>query len=47
MSRCRESIPVTTFFETVPLIVLYEMSIWLSVLLDRRSARATAAAGTT
>jgi hypothetical protein len=27
--------------------VLYEMSIWLSVLLDRRSARATAAAGTT
>lgn len=39
--------PVTTFFETVPLIVLYEMSIWLSVLLDRRSARATAAAGTT
>ena len=39
--------PVTTFFETLPLVVLYELSIWLSVLLDRRSARATAAAGTT
>jgi sec-independent protein translocase protein TatC len=36
--------PVTTFFETVPLVVLYELSIWLSVLLDRRSARAQAAA---
>jgi sec-independent protein translocase protein TatC len=32
--------PVTTFFETIPLWVLYEGSIWLSVLLDRRSARA-------
>ena len=32
--------PVTTIFETIPLIVLYEISIWLSVLLDRRSARA-------
>jgi sec-independent protein translocase protein TatC len=29
--------PVTTFFETIPLLVLYEGSIWLSVLLDRRS----------
>ena len=35
--------PVTTFFETVPLWVLYEGSIWLSVLLDRRAARAAAA----
>ena len=39
--------PVTTIFETIPLAVLYEVSIWLSVLLDRRSARAAAAvAGT-
>jgi sec-independent protein translocase protein TatC len=34
--------PVTTIFEMVPLIVLYELSIWLSVLLDRRSAEARA-----
>ena len=40
--------PVTTIFEMVPLVVLYELSIWLSVLLDRRSAaaRAETAAGT-
>ena len=40
--------PVTTVFEMVPLVVLYELSIWLSVLLDRRSAaaRAETAAGT-
>jgi sec-independent protein translocase protein TatC len=31
--------PVTTFFETIPLVFLYEGSIWLSVLLDRRAAR--------
>src|SRR5918911_610539 len=31
--------PVTTTFEMVPLIVLYELSIWLSVLLERRAAR--------
>src|SRR5947199_2933117 len=31
--------PVTTFFETLPLALLYEGSIWLSVLLDRRAAR--------
>jgi sec-independent protein translocase protein TatC len=36
--------PVTTFFETIPLAILYELSIWLSVLLDRRAARAQAAA---
>ena len=33
--------PVTTFFETIPLVFLYEGSIWLSVLLDRRAARNT------
>lgn len=31
--------PVTTLFETIPLWILYELSIWLSVLLDRRAAR--------
>ena len=31
--------PVTTTLQVVPLWFLYEMSIWLSVLLDRRSAR--------
>jgi sec-independent protein translocase protein TatC len=31
--------PVTTVIETVPLWVLYELSIWLSVLLERRRAR--------
>ena len=39
--------PVTTMMEGVPLLILYELSIWLSVLLDRRAERATAAAGTT
>jgi sec-independent protein translocase protein TatC len=34
--------PVTTFFETIPLWLLYEGSIWLSVLLDRRAARGQA-----
>jgi sec-independent protein translocase protein TatC len=34
--------PVTTFFETVPLWILFEGSIWLSVLLDRRAERARA-----
>ncbi len=38
--------PVTTMFEMVPLIALYELSIWLSVLLDRRSAAARAHAYT-
>jgi sec-independent protein translocase protein TatC len=36
--------PVTTFFETIPLWILYEGSIWLSVLLDRRAEKARAAA---
>ena len=31
--------PVTTIFETIPLLVLYEGSIWASALLDRRAAR--------
>ena len=39
--------PVTTTLEAIPLLFLYEASIWASVLLDRRSARAAAApAGT-
>ena len=39
--------PVTTTLEGLPLLVLYELSIWASVLLDRRAARAQAAvAGT-
>jgi len=28
--------PITTVIETVPLWVLYELSIWLSVLMERR-----------
>jgi sec-independent protein translocase protein TatC len=35
--------PVTTTFEMVPLIALYEGSIWLSVLVERRSPRMQAA----
>jgi sec-independent protein translocase protein TatC len=38
--------PVTTFFETIPLAILYEGSIWLSVLLDKRAARSTAPVAT-
>jgi sec-independent protein translocase protein TatC len=29
--------PVTTTIETVPLVILYEVSIWLSVLVERRA----------
>lgn len=36
--------PVTTTIETIPLAILYEASIWLSVWLDRRAARFRAAA---
>ena len=36
--------PVTTIMEAIPLLFLYEGSIWLSVLLDRRAARAREAA---
>jgi sec-independent protein translocase protein TatC len=35
--------PVTTTFEMVPLIALYEGSIWLAVLVERRAPRAEAA----
>ena len=39
--------PVTTMLEGIPLVILYEASIWMSVLLDRRAERAQAAtAGT-
>jgi sec-independent protein translocase protein TatC len=38
--------PVTTMFETVPLVVLFELSIWLCVLLDRRAQRVEAALDT-
>jgi sec-independent protein translocase protein TatC len=31
--------PVTTIVETVPLLALYEISIWASVLLERRAER--------
>ena len=34
--------PITTILETIPLLILYEASIWASVLLERRSARAAA-----
>ncbi len=35
--------PVTTTLEAIPLLILYELSIWLSVLLDRRSRQPEAA----
>jgi sec-independent protein translocase protein TatC len=35
--------PVTVTLETVPLLLLFEASIWLSVLLDRRSRNIKAA----
>jgi sec-independent protein translocase protein TatC len=35
--------PVTTTLEAIPLMVLYEGSIWLSVLVERRSPRAEVA----
>jgi sec-independent protein translocase protein TatC len=34
--------PVTTVLETVPLLVLYEASIWAAVLLERRAERSAA-----
>jgi sec-independent protein translocase protein TatC len=34
--------PVTTVMETIPLLVLYEASIWASVLLERRAAKRSA-----
>ena len=38
--------PVTTVIETIPLLVLYEGSIWLSVLVERRSAERSAGPAT-
>ena len=35
--------PVTTTFEIVPLLILYEASIWLAVVVERRSPRMEAA----
>jgi sec-independent protein translocase protein TatC len=35
--------PVTTTFEIVPLVALYEASIWLAMLMERRAARPEAA----
>jgi Sec-independent protein secretion pathway component TatC len=32
--------PVTTTMEAVPLVALYEGSIWLAVLMERRAPRA-------
>jgi Sec-independent protein secretion pathway component TatC len=37
--------PVTTTLQALPLFVLFEGSIWLSVLLDRKQERAVAANG--
>ena len=39
--------PVTTVIEAVPLLILYEASIWLSVLVERRSGRGMEAASLT
>jgi sec-independent protein translocase protein TatC len=39
--------PVSTFFEVAPLLLLFEGSIWLSVLLERRSTRVNTAAAET
>jgi sec-independent protein translocase protein TatC len=38
--------PVTTALETIPLVILYELAIWLSVFLDRRSRRLATAVQT-
>src|SRR5438270_4552755 len=35
--------PVTTMIEGVPLAIMYELSIWLSLWLDRRAGRVAAA----
>jgi sec-independent protein translocase protein TatC len=39
--------PVTTAIEAVPLVVLYEASIWVSVILERRRERAQVPADVT
>jgi sec-independent protein translocase protein TatC len=38
--------PVTTTLEAVPLLLLYEASIWLAVLMERRSPRPETASAT-
>jgi len=38
--------PVTTILETIPLWVLYEASIWLSILVERRQPAPVEATGT-
>jgi sec-independent protein translocase protein TatC len=38
--------PVTTFLELLPMWALFEGSIWLAVLVERRQARATPASAT-
>jgi sec-independent protein translocase protein TatC len=38
--------PVTTLFEMVPLLVLFELSIWVAVALERRAGRAVASSST-
>jgi sec-independent protein translocase protein TatC len=38
--------PITTTLEMIPLMILFESSIWLSLLFDRRSARAASQAAT-
>jgi Sec-independent protein secretion pathway component TatC len=38
--------PVTTTMEAVPLVALYEGSIWLAVLMERRAPRAEPASVT-
>jgi sec-independent protein translocase protein TatC len=37
--------PVTTTIETLPLLVLYEVSIWLAVILEKRWQKAPVATG--
>jgi len=39
--------PVTVTLETIPLMILFELSIWLSVALDRRSRRPVTATAQT
>ncbi|HET7648343.1 MAG TPA: twin-arginine translocase subunit TatC [Gaiellaceae bacterium] len=38
--------PVTTIFETLPLWFLFELSIWLSILAERRQAKAVESSAT-
>ena len=38
--------PVTTFLELLPMWILFEASIWLAVLVERRQARGAPASAT-